>query len=452
MFLGLTLFSTSILLGKYMPDWESIDSRPTPEWFQDAKFGIFIHWGLYSVPAWGPTETESIYDKYAEWYWYKLMDQTSPVNEQFVEFHQKNYGKDARYQDFASQFRAELFRPKDWAKLFKQAGAQYVVLTSKHHEGYCLWPSEQSWNWNAMDVGPHRDLAGDLSDAVKAEGLHMGFYYSLYEWFNPQYLNDVNRYVDQHMLPQMKDLVQRYEPDIVWTDGEWDHASDTWRSKEFLAWLYNESPVKDSVVVNDRWGNDTRGKHGGFYTTEYDLVHDKEVTGGMDHPWEECRGIGTSFGYNRNEDLSNYSSSTELIHLLIDKVSKGGNLLLNVGPTADGRIPVIMQQRLSDVGDWLKINGEAIYGTRKWDSDAVAGDSQVSFTRKGNDLYLFNTDPNQTEVFVSGVNPKSLELLGSSEEIDWIVVEGKVRITIPNFPSERLPCSHAWVFILRQAF
>lgn len=169
------------------------------------------------------------------------------------------------------------------------------------------------------------------------------------------------------MIPQMKDLVNRYKPDVVWTDGEWDHPSETWKSTEFLAWLYNDSPVKDYVVVNDRWGKETRSKHGGIYTTEYDLVHDQTSVGQkINHPWEECRGIGGSFGYNRNENLADYSTSQELINILIDKVARGGNLLLNIGPTADGRIPVIMQQRLKDMGDWLRVNGDAIYGTRAW--------------------------------------------------------------------------------------
>ncbi len=182
------------------------------------------------------------------------------------------YGPKHKYPDFAGQFKAELFDPQQWADVFVRSGAKYVVLTSKHHEGFCLWPSEQSWNWNAVDIGPHRDLAGDLTQAVKARGLHMGFYYSLYEWFNPLYKNNLEKYVDDHMIPQMKDLVTRYQPDILWTDGEWDHPSEKWKSTAFLSWLYNESPVKDQVVVNDRWGKETRSVHGGIYTTEYDLV------------------------------------------------------------------------------------------------------------------------------------------------------------------------------------
>ncbi len=285
---------------KYEANWQSIDSRPVPQWFENVKFGIFIHWGIYSVPAWAPANADiDIYAKYAEWYWYRIND-NSEAGKLFRAYHNKTYGEDFMYQDFAGDFKAEHFDPAQWADLFKRAGAKYVVLTSKHHEGFTLWPSEQSWNWNSIDVGPHRDLCGDLSRAVKDAGLHMGFYYSLYEWFNPQYHNDIDKYVDEHMLPQMKDLVTRYEPDILWTDGEWDHPSEKWKSTEFLSWLFNESAVKDRICINDRWGEETRGVHGGYFTTEYDLVHDKEGVGETTRPWEECRGIGTSFGYNQN--------------------------------------------------------------------------------------------------------------------------------------------------------
>ena len=266
-FLFLSLIS--LQAQTYAPNWASLDQRQTPAWFQDAKFGIFIHWGVFSVPAWATTSNADGFGSgYSEWYWQRLFATNLKIHPEFLEFHRKNYG-DASYQDFVQHFKAELYKPEDWAKIFEEAGAKYVVLTSKHHEGFTLWPSAQSWNWNAMDVGPHRDLAGDLSKAVKARNLRMGFYYSLYEWFNPVYKADVNKYVAERMLPQMKDLVTRYEPDVLWTDGEWDHPAKTWQSETFLAWLFNESKVKDRVVVNDRWGNDTKGAHGSFATSEY---------------------------------------------------------------------------------------------------------------------------------------------------------------------------------------
>ncbi|MDR2146158.1 MAG: alpha-L-fucosidase [Tannerella sp.] len=436
----------------YEANWASIDSRPVPQWFSDAKFGIFIHWGLYSVPAWGPLPSDGagIYDCYAEWYWWKLSDKQNKVNPLFTAFHNKTYGEDFKYQDFVQDFRCGMFNPGEWAKLFREAGARYVVLTSKHHEGFALWPSAQSWNWNSVDVGPHRDLCGDLTEAVKKEGLHMGFYYSLYEWFNPLYKNNVEKYVDEHMIPQMKDLVTRYSPEVIFADGEWDHPSETWKSVEFLAWLYNESPVKETVVANDRWGKETRSKHGGYYTTEYDLVHDGNVKDTkIAHPWEECRGIGHSFGYNRNENLADYSTSEQLVHLLVEKVAMGGNLLLNIGPTADGRIPVIMQQRLTDMGGWLKVNGEAIYDTSPWvmNKQPEAG---IYFTAKGKDLYVICTQfPGKTITIPSvGKRPASVTLLGSKAPVRYSYAGKSIGITPPSISPADNPYDYAWVFKL----
>ncbi len=441
----LALSASTLKAQKYQANWESIDSRPVPAWFTNAKFGIFIHWGVFSVPAWGPTDA-SVYDKYAEWYWNKLMNVNSAVNKNFVEFHTKTYGADFKYQDFAAGFNCEMFEPTDWAKMLKDSGAKYVVLTSKHHEGFTLWPSKESWNWNAVDVGPHRDLAGDLITAVRSEGLRMGYYYSLYEWYNPLYKSDVNKYVDEHMIPQMKDLVNTYKPDLVWTDGEWDHPSGVWKSTEFLAWLYNESPVKNDVVVNDRWGKETRSLHGGIYTTEYDLVHEGVMTKTLTHPWEECRGIGGSFGYNRNENLESYSTSEQLVHILIDKVARGGNLLLNIGPTADGRIPVIQQQRLKDMGDWLRVNGDAIYGTTIWDKADAAKQPDVFYTKKGNDLYVICTKFPTKPVVVNGVKTGSVTLLGFDGKVSAKSSGGTLSITPPEVTPATNPCNYAWVF------
>ena len=436
----------------YAADWASIDSRPVPQWFTDAKFGIFVCWGIYSVPAWGPLPADGagVYDCYAEWYWWKLLDRQNRVNHLFADFHNNNYGENFQYRDFVKDFKCGMFNPDDWAKLFKEAGARYVVFTTKYHDGFAMWPDNHSWNWNVMDAGPRRDLTGDLTAAVKKEGLHMGFYYSLYEWFNPLYRNNLEKYVDDHMIPQMKDLVNRYTPDIIWPDGEWDHPSGAWKSTEFLAWLYNESPVKSTVVVNDRWGSETRGKHGGVYTTEYDLVHSdnmKEIK--IDHPWEECRGIGNSFGYNRNEKLSDYSTSEQLVHLLVEKTAMSGNLLLNVGPTADGRIPVIMQQRLTDMGNWLKINGEAIYATTSWDV-ARQSDINAFFTVKGNDLYvIFTKYPDKTVTVRNvGKKPTGITLLGSNATVNYSYRGKNVTITPPALSPADNPCEYAWVFKL----
>lgn len=357
--LAVVFITTLAAAQTYQSNWASLNTRKMPAWFHQDKFGIFIHWGVYSVPAYAPVIPNSGYS-YAEWYWYRLPEK----QKDFLAFHEKNYGAQAPYMDFEKSFKAELFDPGQWADVFKRSGARYVVLTSKHHEGYTLWNSaeaDRTWGrpWNAVTGTPKRDLLGDLTNAVRAAGLKMGYYYSLYEWFNPLWLSDKKKYVTEHMTPQFKDLVTRYKPSVIFSDGEWELSDTAWQSEALLAWLFNESPVKDEVVVDDRWGSNTRGKNNGatYTTSEYGSGMDASVI------WEESQGIGHSYGYNRAEKLDDYKTSNQLILMLMDIVARGGNLLLDIGPTADGRIPVIMQQRLTDMGDWLARNGEAVYGT-----------------------------------------------------------------------------------------
>ena len=420
----------------YEPTWESLNQRPNPQWFEDAKFGIFIHWGVYSVPAWAPK------DRYAEWYWYHMQDKNGPT----WKFHVEKYGENFKYQDFAPMFKAELFDPDQWADVFKRSGAKYVVLTSKHHDGFCLWPSAQSWNWNSVDIGPHRDLAGDLIKAVKKVGLKAGFYYSMYEWFNPLYKEDVNRYVEEHMLPQMKDLIIRYQPDIFWPDGEWDHPSPVWRSTEFLAWLFNESPAPKDIAINDRWGKECRNKNGGFATPEYGHIPDGHLI--QEGRFEECQGMGKSFGYNRNETAENYRSTTELLHLLIDNVARGGNLLLDIGPAPDGRIPEIMEERLLEMGKWLEVNGEAIYATDVWKEAPKMDDFR--FTRKGNAIYAIALKwPSETWSIPKPKefsNAPKVTLVGTSISIEVKDIGSEWLVTTPCVSPAQIPCQHAWVF------
>lgn len=353
--------------GRYQPNWESLDQRPIPSWYTDAKFGIFIHWGVYSVPAYAAVNVRN-QNPYAEWYWNSLtqgMDSEGLTGQGAMTwaFHKRVYGPDFKYFEFAPRFQAELYDPDRWASVIARSGARYVVPTSKHHEGFALWRSVQannSWGraWNAVDIGPKRDVLLDLIEAGRRKGLQMGIYYSLYEWYNPLWLTDRQKFVTDHLFPQFKDVVNHTRPAIIFSDGEWEMTSAQWRSPELLAWLFNESPVADHVVVDDRWGSDTRHKHGGYYTTEY--------TSGMrqsQHPWEESRGMGYSYGYNRAEMLGDYHTSRQLILMLIDIVSRGGNLLLDIGPRADGVIPVVMEERLTQIGDWLHPNGDAIYST-----------------------------------------------------------------------------------------
>jgi alpha-L-fucosidase len=457
-------------------DWASLDSRPTPAWWTDAKFGIFIHWGVYSVPAFAPK------GEYAEWYWERLNAPGNPdsaqdqaIRQETRAFHERVYGKNISYPDFVPQFRAELFDARQWADILQRSGAKYVVMVSKHHDGFALWPSREantSWGrpWNAVDAGPKRDLVGELSAAVRQRGLEMGFYYSLYEWFNPLWLaGDRNAFVQRHLFPQFKDLVTRYSPSVIFSDGEWSLTSQQWRAPELLAWLYNESPVRDKVVVNDRWGSESRHKHGGYYTTEYGAG-----LPGADHAWEENRGMGHSYGYNRNENLADYATGQRLLLTLLDTVSRGGNLLLNIGPTADGRIPVEMQERLAYLGQWLAANGEAVYGTRTFRDGAqwtagrrqaldtstnyraqydvetltlhpAPGDArkEILFTRRGATLYaILPLRPQRTLIVreLTLAKGASVALLGSEySKLAWRRAGADVVITMPEHVEGELP-------------
>jgi alpha-L-fucosidase len=449
----------------YQPTWESLDSRPIPEWFPDAKFGIFIHWGVYSVPAWIRV-TEGRYASYAEWYYARVMGELQGGED----FHERTYGADFEYRDFAPMFKAELFDPELWAALFAEAGARYVVLTSKHHDGFCLWPTDSPFkrDWNSMDVGPKRDLVGDLTAAVRRQGLRMGLYYSLIEWetnttrrtpsgryirqeYMDRYGIPLDRYVDDHVHPQLRELVMKYQPAVIFADaGEWDEDEEYWGTKEFLAWLYNTAPNREDVVVNDRWAKGMPGRHGDYYSSEY---QDTEAVG-TSHPWEESRGMGRSYGFNRAENINHYRTSKELVHELIDVVSRGGNLLLNVGPTADGRIPVIMQQRLRDIGSWLQVNGEAIYSTSPWrigrplESNA-AGTTDVRYTRNGSDLFAIFLEWPEGEFAVSHLDHTEgvvVQLLGYADPIDWQVRGDDMIIHAPTMSPSQMPNPHAYVF------
>jgi alpha-L-fucosidase len=477
-FLFFLLFT---LVGKtnaqnYQPNWESLNTRKIPSWFHQDKFGIFIHWGVYSVPAYAPVMPNSGYS-YSEWYRYRLHEK----QKDFMAFHNKNYGSSFAYEQFEPMFKAEMFDPNQWADVFKKSGARYVVLTSKHHDGYTLWNSaeaDRDWNrpWNAVTGTPKRDLLGDLSTSVRGAGLKMGYYYSLYEWFNPLWLHNRKKYVTEHMIPQFKDLVTKYKPSVIFSDGEWDIADTAWQSPALLAWLFNESPVKNDVVVNDRWGNNTREKNNGamYTTSEYGSGMDASII------WEESQGVGHSYGYNRNEQLKDYKSSHDLILMLGDIVSRGGNLLLDIGPDADGTIPVIMQQRLSDIGDWLAINGEAIYETESWrpaqwtkgyvppkkGASFMAGynvaklvvpqsDSayiETFFTKKGNDVYCIVPSYRNTLTVRDLKLPSSATatVLGADVKTSWKQKGKDIVIDLTTLRPNSISSSGIFVVKLKQ--
>uniref|UniRef100_A0A915C928 alpha-L-fucosidase n=4 Tax=Parascaris univalens TaxID=6257 RepID=A0A915C928_PARUN len=230
--------------------------------------------------------------------------------------------------------------------------------------------------WNSVDVGPHRDIVGELSKAFKGSAVHFGVYFSQYEWFNRYYVGDTvnnsTKYPELVSYPQMAELVNEYMPEIIWSDGDWDKSDAYWRSKEFIAWLYNDSPVKDTVVVNDRWGAGIMGHHGGFltYMDHYDPGHL------LPRKWESCTTLDKySWGNRRNMRSTEVLSASEVIDLLVRTIACNGNLLLNIGPTNHGMIPAIFEDRLSEVGQWVRRNSEAIFDTYPWmyqnDSDKI---------------------------------------------------------------------------------
>lgn len=378
---------------RYTGKWESVNTHQVPKWYDDCKFGIFIHWGIYSVPAYAPHTWElgEVDSKewfadnpYAEWYYNSLNIGKGPT----YEHHMEKYGKDFKYEDFIPMWKAENWDPAKWADLFKKAGAQYVVLTTKHHDGFCLYPSKYT-DFNCVKMGPKRDITGELTDAVRAEGIRMGLYYSgLIDW---QYANDpifedddlfgtaspTFEYAD-YSYKQMMELVDTYEPSLVWNDIGWPKQSEE-MMPFFLAHYYNKV---EEGVVNDRFND----RYHDFLTKEY-----KQGKVDRSEKWEMCRGMGLSFGYNENEGDDQIISEQGLISLLVGTVANNGNLLINIGPKADGTIPAEQERRLLVLGSWLETNGAGIYETRCSRRESVVSDNgtAVHFTAKGSDLYVF---------------------------------------------------------------
>ncbi|XP_066591240.1 alpha-L-fucosidase isoform X2 [Prorops nasuta] len=364
---------------KYKPTWESLDSRPLPSWYDNAKLGIFLHWGVYSVPSFG-----------SEWFW-------------------------------------------------------------------ANWKGARNPNWNAKDIGPGRDLVGELSTALrKNTDIKFGLYHSLYEWFNPLYLSDkrhnftTNEFVTKKVLPEMKEIIERYKPDVLWSDGDWEADDSYWDSKNFLTWLYNSSPVKNSVVVNDRWGRGIPCHHGDFYTCT-----DRFNPGILQpHKWENAMTIDKkSWGYRRNAALSEYYTLKQLVKELVVTVSCGGNLLMNVGPTKDGIISPIFEERLRGMGEWLSVNGEAIYNTKPWKAQNDTLTSSVWYTQNVDKkaIYLLLLDwPENNQLYLGSLNLTSntqLSLLGTKRVLNWEKPDQRVLIKLPVEENKGQP---AWVIKIQQ--
>jgi len=349
--------------------------REIPGWYDDAKFGIFIHWGPYAVPCFAPVgrdmgemmhsgQWEAAFrdSPYTEWYQNSWAIEGSAV----AAHHEANWSG-TTYADFVSQFRERAAGVNEdaWADLFAAAGARYVVPVTKHHDGFLMWDSATP-NPHHAGWGLERDHVGALARAVRARGMEFGVYYSGgLDWtFSPPPITDFMSMVSKipmtpdytdYAVAHVDELVARYSPKVLWNDIAWPLNLDP---NEVFARYYDAVP---DGVVNDRWNllEVRAGRlHADFATPEYSVEADR------DRKWEVCRGIGRSFGYNRAEDPSVLPDADELVWMLVDIVSRGGNLLLNVGPTADGQIPLAQAQRLLGLGWWLRQNGDAIHGTR----------------------------------------------------------------------------------------
>jgi alpha-L-fucosidase len=461
----------------YQPTFESVKQHTVPTWYHDAKFGIFIHWTISSVPAFAPTGLGDIHklfteksqeyvfahQPYAEWYQNSLRIPGSPVEK----YHREKYGANFRYEDFGPLFneQAQKWDPGAWAGLFRGAGARYVVLVTKHHDGFLFWPSQHP-NPKMPNYRTTRDVCGELNDAVTTQGMKMGYYYSsALDWtFTtrpvqnfPDLLTNgpTSRAYAQYVENHWKELIDRYDPWVLWSDIGYP---PNYNLAELFAYYYNRKP---DGVVNDRWfqlptflynplgrlllkqqmkkmmQSDAAAMpkvpHCDYVTTEY-----VDYTKSVQYKWESVRGIGNSFAYNQFETEADYLQAPALIRMLVDIVSKNGNLLLNVGPRPDGSIPEPQVTALKGIGQWLETNGEAIYGTRPWQrfSDKSENGCEVRYTCKDETLYAtVFAQPADGWVLLPDLPIREavqVSLLGQSSPPEWEKEGANLRLRLPG--------------------
>jgi alpha-L-fucosidase len=469
--------------GTFRPYWESLRNYQEPAWYSDAKFGIFIHWGIYSVPAFG-----------SEWYSREMYDKGHPE----YEHHLKTYGPQDKfgYKDFIPMFTAERFDAKAWAQLFRESGAKYVVPVAEHHDGFPMYASDLT-DWCAGKMGPKRDVIGELAAAIRAEGLHFGTSSHRFEhdWFfdvgrkipsdvsDPAYAafygpaqmrllkpgDDDNLLRDwtyvspefrQDWLARTAEIVEKYHPDLIYFD--WWIGQPSLRDElvRFAAYYYNQGELRGTgAVIN--YKNDAFPEGAGTLDVERGQLTDIRAA-----HWQTDTSLGNkSWGYIADET---YKTPEFVIHQLADIVSKNGNLLLNIGPRADGSIPDPVQQTLREVGAWLKVNGEAIYGTRPWKKfgegpTQVAGGAfhdtdtkpftaeDFRFTTKEGALYAIELGwPKDGQAIIHSLGSaalgskkiQSVSLLGSDAKLDWQQLGDGLHISMPA----QLGGRYAWVF------
>lgn len=336
------------------------DAATRIAWFNEAKFGMFVHWGPFSVQGNDPNAS---FDYFA-------MKEDAVLRKEFMKY--------------AEAFNPKKFDAAKWMEAANSAGMKYVVFTSKHHDGYCMFDTALT-DYNTMDGAPKRDFVRELIKAARATDLKIGFYYSMLDWHQPDYRTDLPKFVSEYLFPQVKELCANYGPiDCVWFDGEWDHPLAAWRSPELVKMIRELQP---NTLINDRLGLGERGitQLCDFYTREQpsemnvSMAFERQKL----YSWEACMTIGDYWQFSIKD--THFKSTAELIRILVDVVSRGGNLLLNVGPTPDGEIPEHFLERLRGIGQWISANGESIYGTtRSPFASLPAGECTV----KGNRLYV----------------------------------------------------------------
>ncbi|MEV5071314.1 alpha-L-fucosidase [Microbacterium sp. LMI12-1-1.1] len=423
-------------LGDATPEYPD---ATVPEWYRDAKLGFFVHWGLYSVPAWAPAhppggvpvEDAYAHHQYAEWYANTVRIAGSPTWRR----HQELYGTGTSYEDLADQWDAGRFHADDFVGALTDAGARYVVPTTKHHDGFCLWNTDTT-TFNAVRRGPRRDLIAELHDATRRAGARFGVYFSgALDWHVSDFppiesdtdlfrFRRADEWFSRYAAAQLDELVERFRPDVLWNDIEWPDGGKGSEDYAVAALLRRYLAAVPEGAVNDRWGVPRHG----FLTREYTHVADI-----VPQPWESTRGLGYSFGYNQAEDAGHSLSGTELIRLLADVVSKNGNLLINVGPRADGSIPELQAQAMRELGAWLRRDGAAVYGTRPWVRAFEETGAPRAYTAVDGAVNVIALDP------AAGVLELPVELeagrarwLGGPEAAIGRAPGGAARVVVPD--------------------
>jgi alpha-L-fucosidase len=447
-------FETAPPAVPYAPTVESLATHPLPAWFDDAKLGIMIHWGIYTVPAWAETVIDPgewlccgklleppdfgrpffTHIPYVEWYPNTILIDGSPAQQH----HAATYGADFPYENFRPQFEsaAAAWSADAWADLFRDSGARYVVLVTKHHDGFALWPTSAPHparaNWHT-----DRDVVGELTSAVRRRCMRMGLYYSGgFDWSvqpgpvqtaldavtvlpsSPAYL----AYADA----QYRELIARYRPAALWNDIGYPFSANV---LQLFADYYAAVP---DGVINDRFTVIAGGTHHDYVTPEFTVLTDVSAT-----KFETVRGMGRGFGYNRNETDADLIAPDALVRLLVDVVSKNGNLLLNVGPMADGTVPQGQVDRLKALGAWLGVNGDAIFKTRPWTraTGSTSDGTEMRFTqsRDGTRTYaiVMGALPSGSVTLVDVGAASSVRLLGAPDPLEATPSGADLRVTLP---------------------